>query len=333
MNFTKNILSLLVFAGFAACTTASIAQQQPQKATITAGSSLAQPQAVARFLHNGKTFEKIFFNNFIEETKKQKANTSLSTTNVQYSQALSSIQLQQVAQIGVADVVLIPLSGFETNARNNPINLIDYPFMFSDWAQVQRSFFPLSHMLGNQLIAGGVNSSPVAVVPASFRVIASNNPNNYLEQDISVENSPTALATFTSFKNSNNVKPYAYGQTPSTPTIDISILDLYDQKLYQKYRYIYLTQHSLQSYVLFVSNRWWATLTTEQQEVLKGIFGKTAEKTLADTIRYNNEIIAALQKTKGIVFGNVDTKQLKASLGKIHSSAPAEIKTFYDSIK
>lgn len=330
MNFSKKILSLTILASLAFSAFAQQPAPGQKTLSISESGSLAQPPAVARFLHNGKTFEKIFFNNFIEETARQKLN--IKGTNVHYDKALSSIQLQQVTQIGVADIALINLAGFETNERTNVVNLFDYPFMFNDWNQIQTKFFSTAPMLNNQLLAGGNQSSPVAIIPASFRVIASTNQDSIYNQDISVENTPTNVATYAAFKNSG-VRTISVGQTPNTPLVDVSVLDLYDQKLYQRYRNIYLTNHALQSYVLFVGNNWWGRLTVEQQSVLKNIFGKAVEKTLRDTIQYNEQVISALQKSKAINFVNFDKNQLKASFGKIHDNAPTEIQQLYNSIR
>lgn len=300
--------------------------------------SVAQPQAVARFFHNGKTFEKIFYNNLIEilqveKSKNSGVSTNVGAVSVMHARALSSIQLQQVTSMGVADVALIPLNGFETQENKNVINLFDYPYVFNDWTSIQKSFFNVSPMLGNQLIAGGAQSSPVSVLPASFRIIASVNGENPLNQDISVENAPTSLSMYTAFKNPSTVRGYNYGQTLTTPVIDMSLLDFYDQKLYQRYRYVYVTNHSMQSYALFVGNTWWASLTKEQQDIFKLVFNKVSEKTLMDTINYNNQILSALQQSKSLSFVKFDGNQMKATLGKIYSTAPKEINNILNNIK
>lgn len=330
MKFSKKILSLTLLASLAFSAFAQQTAPGQKTLSVSDSGSVAQPPAVARFLHNGKTFEKIFFNNFIEETARQKLN--LKSTNVHYDKALNSIQLQQVTQVGVADIALIGLSGFETNDRANLINLFDYPFMFNDWNQVQNKFFSAAPMLNNALLAGGNQSSPVAIIPASFRIIASTNQDSIYTQEISVENTPTNIAMYNAFKTSG-VRGISANQTPNTPLIDVSVIDLYDQKLYQRYRNLYLTQHAVQSYVLFVGNTWWSKLTSEQQAVLQNIFGKAVEKTLKDTIQYNEQIISALQKSKAINFVNFDKNQVKASFGKIHANAPTEIQQLYNAIR
>ncbi len=300
-----------------------------------------------RVFYKNSTFENIFYKNLEQELEVEKNRTqnigksSLEANVIKYATELTAGQLNEAIEIGLADIALIPTSNFYNNG-NDSIDFLDYPFMFTDLTQVQNRFFTTSRLMFGELNKRSNNAIPIAVMPYSFRIIASQKKNltanELITEPLTIEDNLVVKKSYSLFKSPTTLKTFSK-TAPGTQTLDVAVLDFFDNKYYQNYKNVYLSNHSLKSYVVVIGKNWWISLTGAQRDFVVQALSRSVQKSTEEIINFNSVILNTLEAQSEISVKKVDYfndwAQLRASFNQTHYRAAGnpEIIKYYKSIQ
>lgn len=310
------------------------------------------------YLNKNSSFEKIFYttaeneiknaiNNAIKSAKIDPLannNTSFNyyNTNLSYKRILES------SDLGLSQISVIPLSTYYNNFNHNDFGYIEYPFMFNNYNEVMKNYFNISRLTVNDINRKHSDSIALGLIPYSFKIFASNsknfNPFAIQKNNIFFEKDIVSINYFQYFKspdtiniinNLSNINNYSYNNMindiNSNIIIETNILDYYDRQLFKQYPNVYLTNHSLNSWVLIISRQWYNQLTNEERNLITQALTQTMVKVAGQSIAFNNNIVNQFAKTPGYTIHQIDYSQfsdLFNDFNKINETATTNPKLF-----
>ena len=232
------------------------------------------------------------------------------------------------AQLGAEDKMLIATqSGTQDlymgalapiSARKKELQIFDFPFIFASDAEAAAV---LDGPVGRKLLDGlaDMNMQGLVWAGGAFRNMSnSKRPLATMAEmkglKVRVMQSPMALASFNAM--GMNAVPMAFSEV--YPALEIKALDGYEHpvvdmlanKMFEVQKYLTITNHVYTPVALVASQKWWASLTPDQQQAVQKAAEQARGLQRKEELRQAGEVVAEL-KSHGMVVGEMPPAELE----------------------
>jgi tripartite ATP-independent transporter DctP family solute receptor len=208
-------------------------------------------------------------------------------------------------QAGTIDFYMGALSPIA--ARKKELQIFDFPFLFASDAEAAAV---LDGPAGRRLLDGLSDMGLHGLVwsGGAFRNMSnSKRPINALADmkglKVRVMQSPMALASFNAM--GLNAVPMAFTEvytaleTKALDGYEHPVVDMYANKMFEVQKYLTITNHVYTPVALVTSQKFWNSLTPEQQKAVEAAAESTRTFQRAEELRQANEVVDEL-KAKGM---------------------------------
>ena len=219
-------------------------------------------------------------------------------------------------QSGTQDLYMGALSPIA--ARKKELQIFDFPFLFASDAEAA---YVLDGPVGRKMLADLADMKMQGLVWAggAFRNMSNSKRPLASVADmkglkVRVMQSPMALASFNAM--GINAVPMAFSEV--YPALEIKaldgyehpVVDMYANKMYEVQKYLTITNHVYTPVALVASQKWWASLTPEQQQAVQKAAEQARSLQRKEELRQAGEVVAEL-KTHGMVVGEMPPAELE----------------------